>query len=548
MRTWKFLSCVGACPAGVLLGSVALWLASEFAFPLRIEVELESEGARSASLQQFPTPKSPQPPQRLEAGRLTTLSFPLQDDLVGAGLNLGAEPGHVQIHGIRIERWKRWRSWEGDALADWKTNGSVKNASLGSHGLALELSGEAPALISNPSLSEPVAAAAHGKRVRAMILGALLGCALGLRPALRAWSSGTKNQRRLVVFYAGLSAVVIGLMPVARAHLRREKRSGYADPTGDYDFSLLDHAGRRVSTMVGKLGMQLDPFMFYRNYPSQSNASFWVDEHGFRGGIPDGEAPIAFMVGGSTAFGYGLARDDDTISARLNFHLDDYKFVNAGSSGYVSGQELALVVNHLDSWKPALYIALDGWNDLCEAVYWPQFGPADLEPPPLGVNGQYFWLEQRLFEHTVRAADRPLPPWPFPPPSFEADLERRLELGIDRYVTNVERMASWARARQAGFLVILQPEKNAKRRQTGSELTSKSMSPEISAMYRRFVERAVARFESLGIPHASFLDRPELVDSSEELFMDPCHFTPRGCDLVAQMILGEMETARLFQQ
>jgi hypothetical protein len=544
VRTLSFMLRIGLGPLVGLSGGALTLLALARALPLRVGVDLESDRPRSVSIVVFPAERDsaqPMPSQVLEANVRRTIACELHPNVRALALELGTDPGRVLVRAIRIGRILRWAAWSGAELDQWKQRTGIDRAAANGGELELELSGVETARLAHVAVAAALKAGARREQTMLGIAGALLGVAVALRPALRAWRVGSSNQRKLAVAYAGLSILLVGLSAVAgKRVLAHGKRSGYQDPTGDYDFSFLDHSGRRVSHQIGQLGLVLDPFCFYRNYPRQGNASLSVDENGFRGGMPDSDDPLLFLVGGSAVFGYGLSSDDQTISARLTTHLGGYGSVNAGASGYVSGQELALMVCHLDRWRPAAYVALDGWNDLLEAVYYPKNDPSSASLPVLAVNGQYFSLEQRLHEHARSTYDGELPAWPFPSLTVQRSLETRFQEALELYVANVERMATWARSRGAVFLVVLQPDKGAKHSLTESERATSTTPADLSASYRRFVEAATERFAALGIPHASLLDHPAIVDSSDTLFMDPCHLTPNGCDLVARLLAEQI--------
>ena len=544
MRTPSFMLRIVLGPLVGLCGGALTLLALTRVFPLRVEFDVESDRARSLSIAGFPTEHDSgrrMAPRVLEADVHSTMRGALNPKARALALELGTEPGEVRVRAIRIGRVLRWATWSGAELSEWRPIAGIDRAVARAGELDLELSGVEPARLAHVTLAAPLRAGARREQTRLALAGALLGVALAMWPACRTWRLGSSSQRKLAVMYAGLCILLVGLTAVAgKRVLARGKHSGYRDPTGDYDLSFLDHSGGRVSHQIGPLGLVLDPFCFYRNYPRQRNASLSVDQNGFRGGIPDSGDPLLFLIGGSTVFGYGLSADDQTISARMSTQLRGFRSVNAGACGYVSGQELALMVAHLDQWRPAAYVVLDGWNDLVEAVHYPKVDPGSAAFPVLATNGQYFQLEQRLHEQALSTYDGELPAWPFPSLIVERPLETRFQEALERYVANVERMASWARARGAVFLVVLQPEKGARHTPTESERAAPAIPAEISASYRRFVEAATQRFTALGIAHMSLLDHPAIVDSSDALFMDPCHLTPRGCDLVARLVAEEL--------
>ena len=90
-----------------------------------------------------------------------------------------------------------------------------------------------------------------------------------------------------------------------------------------------------------------------------------INLSGFRGATPEdrGEKRLAFIVGGSTAFGHGSSSNETTISGYLNQIQDEYHFVNAGVPSWNSSQELHRIIIQIDRYNPELVIAFNGFND-----------------------------------------------------------------------------------------------------------------------------------------------------------------------------------------
>jgi lysophospholipase L1-like esterase len=78
-----------------------------------------------------------------------------------------------------------------------------------------------------------------------------------------------------------------------------------------------------------------------------------------------------FVLGGSTVVGGKPLAIPDLIEARLQAKgLPRARVYNFGVVGFVSGQELALLVHRLIDLQPDLVIAYDGGNDLIEPWYY----------------------------------------------------------------------------------------------------------------------------------------------------------------------------------
>lgn len=97
-----------------------------------------------------------------------------------------------------------------------------------------------------------------------------------------------------------------------------------------------------------------------------------IDINGFRGAGPDkkGEKELAFILGGSAAFGHGTSSDQATISGHLNKLQSEYHFVNAGVPSWNSTQEFYRLSLELVHYRPSLIIVYDGFNDVMINYYY----------------------------------------------------------------------------------------------------------------------------------------------------------------------------------
>jgi hypothetical protein len=206
----------------------------------------------------------------------------------------------------------------------------------------------------------------------------------------------------------------------------------------DYTLTLVDAHGRPLTERPGQLKLQFDPLLLYRNHPRQRTRSFKIDEHGFRGGIKT-SLPKVFVLGSSAVFGQELDSDQLTLSAQLEKLDPDHEYVNAGVVGYLSGQELAMMVHVADRFQPVGYILMSGWNEIFDQ-YHCQRRPVDR----LGYNNAFFDLENRLASLAATNLGSPasthLQPADLPSP---ADSLRQI---IDHYLLNVDRMNIFALA------------------------------------------------------------------------------------------------------
>ena len=226
-------------------------------------------------------------------------------------------------------------------------------------------------------------------------------------------------------------------------------------------------------------GIELDPYRVYRLAPDQRYDSITIDHLGLRGPEPAVPKPRDLLrvlcIGGSVVFGYGTSSDATAPPAVLERLLAAkappgwrVEVVNGGIGGYVSRQELALLLDLAPLLEPDVVVVVDGGNDLLSP-----FSNAGR----IGLPWGYVRFEQAFAEfkrHEARpatllsdfarsAADglaarsrlfgllasRLAPPAPRIP--LDADGVAAI------YGRSLEALAVFARRAGAGLLVVLQP-------------------------------------------------------------------------------------------
>lgn len=258
----------------------------------------------------------------------------------------------------------------------------------------------------------------------------------------------------------------------------------------------------------------------YELVGNQQGEYWQINEQGFR----DRDAvPLAkpaneirvFLLGGSTAFGYGNISNSATISAQLEARLQqrlqqqktspqlykpdllpvdpeqkqkylakpskiksgNYRVINAAVPGYASGNELAQVALQILKYKPDLIVILDGYTDLMlnsdqPATTVPQAGYLVEKPniiekyleqwsKPLKNNSylaqvaENYWLTSH---ETESKADFLLNEQTSNLvkhlPTDETELQQR----IDRYIEHQKQMLSLSAAAHVPLVMAIQPE------------------------------------------------------------------------------------------
>lgn len=112
-----------------------------------------------------------------------------------------------------------------------------------------------------------------------------------------------------------------------------------------------------------------EPYVYWKRAPFEGRY-INVDADGVRrtAGPQDEAAPAVWMFGGSTMWGTG-ARDEATIPSFVSRELEARgirgRVLNLSETGYVSGQELAALVNRLrKGQRPRVVVCYDGVNDV----------------------------------------------------------------------------------------------------------------------------------------------------------------------------------------
>lgn len=346
-----------------------------------------------------------------------------------------------------------------------------------------------------------------------------------------------------------------------------------ADPTRRFSLSTRD--GRLLGKPEeGALRTRFTPGTIYEFEPNQTVGPYRINSHGLRGPECDcaSDRPRWIVFGGSAAFGLEVG-ETATFAARLARSAPDTEVLNAGVIGYLSGQELSLVVRKLLDFEPDVLVALDGWNDVYDPYWWSIFGG---QAPHFGVNTIFGQIEDRLHAYrrvrtepsyalleTTRsiarnstllsASFRRFERWTAPEvPEFDASWRSRV---ATTYVRNVRHMHELARSQGTRLIVVVQPELgqmlDVATRQ-GFENAETSFEPDdrywkhFPPLYAEFRRDAVAALEAAGI---------EVIDASNalrldgliasELFIDPVHLSERGHRRMSRLLLQHLQPAAL---
>jgi hypothetical protein len=369
----------------------------------------------------------------------------------------------------------------------------------------------------------------------------------------------------------GLAAIGLGLVvcllaaDVALTRLFRAVRAGGAA----FEMNLQTRDGRRVGGTPGGVEFVLSPGTLYASRPGQPLPGVSINSHGLRGAEPAArpDRPRVLVVGGSGAFGHGVA-DDETFAARLAALEPGWEVLNGGVIGYLAQQELAAVVHDWIDLAPDAIVAFDGWNDAYDPYWWSLARPGG--PPHPGVNSNFRVMEDRLADFwrvrtdprfalaelarsiarsstlfsllTGGAAAPELPP--------AGDDRAWLDPAVRHYVDSLRKLRDFAGVRGVQLLVVVQPERSqrlAGKERTTLETWQRDFMPgdryheSFPDSYARFRARAVAELAKQRIQ--TFDASAALLAGAQgaTLFLDPVHLSASGHAAMARLLAPRIE-------
>ncbi|MDA8017806.1 MAG: hypothetical protein MPN21_10195 [Thermoanaerobaculia bacterium] len=380
--------------------------------------------------------------------------------------------------------------------------------------------------------------------------------------------SGDQQTRAIESFFAriGLSCTAVASVGFLLAVVVWLGGGPSSDDDG-ISVYLVSRDGKQLSSASYGVAMTLSPGTFYLNQRGQERGEYRINALGLRG--PDFDPasdlrPRILLLGGSAAFGLGVG-EEDTFVGGLARLFPEWAFLNAGTVGFVSEQEMAWTFFELQDLAPSVVVDFTGWNDLYGA-YWAAL--SGLSPEPYPSNSQFLVMEERLvrlreIEQSVPAAftqamatlvrRSAILDWigdqrdhVMPGPGSKPVLDDgALDIVVNHFVRHLERLQEVIAGRDGHLIVVLQPEAgqivsaDARARQAAQEphfLPGDAYWNEVPGLFSTFRRRAAERLRSKEI---SVLDASEyLLDrgASSRLFIDPVHLAPEGHEHMTELI------------
>jgi lysophospholipase L1-like esterase len=203
---------------------------------------------------------------------------------------------------------------------------------------------------------------------------------------------------------------ILFLELLAQVYVNFAGRDKIALPSSSaYRLKFLTETNQTIGGLAnqGNLAVRRSPIAAYQLREKQRHDFWQINEQGFRDSQPlplakpPGEIRI-FVLGGSVAFGQGLANNEETISHQLESRLQQrviqqqqspekyrpdvfpffqpsrekllalpakirlgkYRVINAAVPGYMSGNELAQFVGKILPYQPDFIVVFNGYGDL----------------------------------------------------------------------------------------------------------------------------------------------------------------------------------------
>ncbi len=357
----------------------------------------------------------------------------------------------------------------------------------------------------------------------------------------------------------------LGLLVFLEAAVRGNRIEKPGDP---YSITFTTSRGEPISKRSGQLKLCMAPYSIYKFLPNQQTACCTIDAHGFRGpsvNLAERRSLRVILLGGSAAFGQGAASDGDTFAGILASRKPDWQVINAGVTGYVSGQELAYLLHDLIDLDPDVVVVYDGWNDLFIPWYGYDSMGGEVESTSfreieyqlilnhrnqtrvtssLGGLFSTLWSQSELLEvlsgwvgslkggekmtisHTQRPED-------------EAFFERM----VTKYIQNIDKMGMVCRSRGIRFMVAMQLDLGLKPspspQETGfmNEKNKYAEYQEVFApLYRRFIQQALTASQLADETIFDMNTEPRALASTTTLLADWVHLSAEGHRLVADVL------------
>jgi lysophospholipase L1-like esterase len=276
--------------------------------------------------------------------------------------------------------------------------------------------------------------------------------------------------------------------------------------------------------------------------PAMHGKTINIDEQGRRRTFRSTEAEqdkfIAFF-GGSTTWGTG-ANDETTIPsffARLN---PDFEAINFGETGYLAHQSLNLLMKeYFNGFRPDVAVFYDGVNDVWNKCRRENDEFSDSREHMVRVfleerkEGSYLELIGPLMDFIGRAKrtteNKQRVSSPYDCDEDPAKAERIARVLLSDWLLAKHLVESGG----GEFVAILQPQAYGGTSRLDHLKLDEALGRQYEAVYPKIVELLDREFPEL---RDNFVDLRTALDQDDYFYIDWCHLSPNGNEIIAQRI------------
>lgn len=287
----------------------------------------------------------------------------------------------------------------------------------------------------------------------------------------------------------------------------------------------------------------------------ESPPTIEINRYGFRYGPLEIDKPAdalrLFMLGGSVVF-YGHT-NETTIAGYLEAAMREayaptpVEVVNAGVTGFISDQELVMLVTHVIDFQPDAVIVFDGFNDFLMPTSYEQrlgypFKFKTLETAWYQSAAILRRTSQLPFVDHLRAGShfmrRFSPHWSYV--NFLGEVEEMRvrqdapvptpEAMVENLIDNWRKMARFLMAHRKAGLFVLQP--------FNTERLPNAYQPQYD-MVEAVIPALNAEFEVCE-PPIIFLSYRNVMDDRMDIFWDDIHTYDEGNRIYAELLLRDL--------
>lgn len=302
-----------------------------------------------------------------------------------------------------------------------------------------------------------------------------------------------------------------------------------------------DHA-KTVFADYHSIQHRYEPFVGWRTLPYNGETTH-ISEAGLRmhqrQAVEGGNGMVVRFFGGSTMWGEG-SDDEHTIPALFNKLHPEYEVYNHGQLAYNTRQELDQLISvYSKNEKTDVVIFYDGVNDaafLCPKVIQDlpahRLVPVYREKLYKGKAAAVTDLTFGIFAENILKVIQKIAYRPGPENSLYDCVSnpKKAEAVAEMMMKNWEMAQEIVTRRNGKFIAILQPTAFIGNPRTDHLELDEELGNNIREIYKRLKQKIAER------NHPWIVDLSTKFDGDEYIFIDFCHVSPNGNEIIAREI------------